>query len=55
MFEGEDPNLGLDSHGNIMLENDMQFPVLMGGWKYISGSNKEELTYVDDPLTIVFE
>lgn len=55
LFEGEDPNLGLDSHGNIMLENDMQFPVLMGGWKYISGSNKEELTYVDDPLTIVFE
>ena len=55
LFEGEDPNLGLDSHGNIILENDMQFPVLMGGWKYISGSNKEELTYVDDPLTIVFE
>lgn len=55
LFEGEDPNLGLDSHGNIILENDMQFPVLMGDWKYISGSNKEELTYVDDPLTIVFE
>ena len=55
LFEGEDPNLGLDSHGNILLENDMQFPVLMGDWRYISGANKEELTYVDDPLTIVFE
>jgi hypothetical protein len=55
IFEGENPNLGLDNHGNIQLENDMQFPVLMGGWNYISGSNKEELTYIDDPLTIVFE
>lgn len=58
LYEQEDPNLGLDVHGNILLENDMQFPVLMGGWHYISSKdygNKSELTYVDDPLTIVFE
>lgn len=61
LFEQEDPNLGLDSHGNIYLENDMQFPVLMGDWHYISSKDygsdqsRTELTYVEDPLTIVFE
>lgn len=55
LFEQEDPNLGLDAHGNIYLENDMQFPVLMGGWSYISNNDKNDLTYVDDPLIIVFE
>ncbi len=55
LFEQEDPNLGMDAHGNIYLENDMQFPVLMGGWRYISDKDKNDLTYVDDPLTIIFE
>ena len=61
LFEQEDPNLGLDDHGNIYLENDMQFPVLMGGWHYISSKDygndvyNNALTYIDDPLTIVFE
>lgn len=55
LYKGEDPGLGLDAHGNILLANDEQFPVIMGGWSYISGDNEQELTYVDDPLIIVFE
>lgn len=34
LYPGDNPNLGFDSHGNILIENDEQFPVLMGGWKY---------------------
>ena len=48
----EDPGLGLDDHGNIYLENDEQFPVIMGGWSYKSNTN--ELTNIDDPLIITF-
>jgi hypothetical protein len=53
LYKGENPNLGFDSHGNIYLENDSQFPVLMGGWDY---RNKEghEVT-ITDPLIIVYE
>lgn len=50
---GENPNIGLDTHGNILLKSDAQFPVLMGGWKYYN-SNGEEVN-VNDPLTIIFE
>ena len=55
LYKGENPGLGLDSHGNIYLANDEQFPVLMGGWSYISSDNEQDLTYIDDPLIIVFE
>lgn len=61
LYEQENPNLGLDVHGNIYLDNDMQFPVLMGNWHYISSKdfnndiNNNALTYIDDPLIIVFE
>lgn len=55
LYKGENPGLGLDSHGNIYLSNDEQFPVLMGGWSYISSDNEQDLTYIDDPLIIVFE
>lgn len=48
----EDPGLGLDDHGNIYLENDEQFPVIMGGWSY--KSNTDELTTVDDPVIITY-
>ena len=34
LYPGENPNIGLDTHGNISLKSDAQFPVLMGGWKY---------------------
>jgi hypothetical protein len=62
LYSGENPNLGFDSHGNIQIESDEQFPVLMGGWSYATDTNddgvlnsNDSLTYVTDPLTIVFE
>ena len=55
---GEDPNLGLDAHGNIELSSDHEFPVLMGGWdiyqsEEITHYDKQEVTVVD-PLNIIF-
>ena len=57
LYEGEDPGLGLDSHGNIYLDNNDQFPVLMGGWNFISSQTNAETqtTTINDPLIIVFE
>ena len=52
LYDGENPNLGLDAQGNIYLESDTQFPVLMGGWDYLNGA--EEIT-ITDPLIVVFE
>ena len=57
---GENPNLGLDAHGNIFLESELQFPVLMGGWDYNyhdpnNPLDDNTLITVNDPLTIVFE
>jgi hypothetical protein len=56
LYPGENPNLGLDNHGNIYLKSDSHFPILMGGWSYetdIEGSmTKIQIT---DPLTIIFE
>ena len=53
IYPGENPNLGLDSHGNICLKNDTEFPVLMGGWNY---ENEEgQLVKITDPLIITFE
>lgn len=54
LYDGEDPGLGLDSHGNILLEDNDQYPILMGGWSYIS-SNDNQTTYINDPLIISFE
>ena len=53
VYKGENPNLGLDNHGNIYLTSDSQFPVLMGGWKYYNDENDE--VQITDPLTIIFE
>ena len=44
LAQGEDPHLGLDEHGNILLENDMYFPILKGGWKYDSNITISEET-----------
>ena len=57
LYDGENPNLGLDSHGNIWLDNADQFPVLMGGWSFISSQENEATTLstVIDPLTIIYE
>lgn len=56
LYNDEDPNLGLDAHGNIWLDNNDQFPVLMGGWKcyqQTDGMVNEEHT--TSALTIVIE
>ena len=53
LYDGEDPNLGLDAHGNIYLESDSQFPVLMGGWDYLNSDGDEVV--INDPLLIIFE
>lgn len=53
LYPGENPNLGLDSHGNIYLESDSQFPVIMGGWSYVNDEN--QTIQINDPLTIIFE
>lgn len=55
LYPGEDPGLGLDAHGNIYLDNNDQYPVLMGGWSYISSKDKENMTMITDPLIINFE
>jgi hypothetical protein len=52
LYDGENPNLGLDEHGNIYLKSNAQFPVLMGGWKYINDEGQE--VQVVDPLIINF-
>ena len=53
LYDGENPNIGLDNHGNIWLKSDVQFPVLMGGWMYVNDEGQE--VNVIDPLTIIFE
>lgn len=55
LYEGENPNLGFDAHGNILLNNPNSFPVLMGGWQFISNEEHKQTTTVVDPLTIIFE
>lgn len=53
LYAGENPNLGLDVHGNIYLTSNAEFPVLMGNWDYVN--NEGSLISITDPLTIVFE
>lgn len=53
LYPGENPNIGLDSHGNIWLKSDYQFPVLMGGWQYTN--NEGQSVSISDPLIITFE
>jgi hypothetical protein len=54
IYGNENPNLGLDSHGNILLESHNDFPVLMGGWQTKS-KNSSETIAVTDPLIIVYQ
>lgn len=53
---GENPGLGFDEYGNIYLDNNDQFPVLMGGWHFRSSGANEMPVYttVTDPLIVVF-
>lgn len=48
------PMLGLDSHGNIKLDSDYEFPVLMGGWKW-KPEQGSDITATAQALTVVFE
>jgi hypothetical protein len=49
IYPGENPNLGLDEHGNIYLKSNNEFPVLMGGWYF---TNNENQTVLAQPITI---
>lgn len=53
LSQGENPMLGLDSHGNIVVDADNEFPVLMGGWDFINKAGQE--VTIADPLIIVYE
>lgn len=53
LYDGENPNLGLDNHGNIFITQNVHYPILMGGWKYLN--NNGDLVSVVDPLIITFE
>lgn len=53
LADGENPQLGLDAHGNIIVDENEEFPVLMGGWSW--RNDRGELIKVVDPLSIVFE
>lgn len=57
LYNDEDPGLGLDAHGNIWLDNNYQFPVLMGGWNCYTRRDGIATTesHVTTPLTIVIE
>lgn len=50
---GTNPMLGLDEFGNIYLDNNDQFPVLMGGWSF-QNADRTSMTTVSDPLIVVF-
>ena len=52
VYPGENPNLGLDNHGNIFLNTNNEFPALMGGWYF---TNNDDQTVVAQPLTITIE
>lgn len=53
LYDDDNPNLGLDEHGNIYLKSDEQFPAIMGGWSYIN-DNGDEVNVID-PVTIVYK
>lgn len=57
LYGNEDPGVGLDSHGNIYLNNNEQFPALMGGWQFISSPEGTEIQYtrINDPLMIIYQ
>lgn len=52
LYPDENPNLGLDEHGNIYLPSDEQFPILMGGWNYWNAEGQEVIT---EPIIISFK
>lgn len=57
LYGDENTGLGLDSHGNILLDNNDQFPVLMGGWRYKNQADNIADTghSTANAITIIFE
>lgn len=55
LYDGENPMLGLDEHGNIFLDNADQIPVLMGGWGYRDSEDPDTIIDIVDPLSIIYK
>lgn len=53
---GVNPGIGFDEYGNIYLDNNDQFPVLMGDWQFRSSKQGEapQYTTISNPLILVF-
>ena len=54
LYDTENPMLGLDSHGNIYLESDYQFPVLTGKFYYWQNDNDNNGVMLE-PITIIYQ
>lgn len=54
--DNTNPGIGFDDYGNICLEHNFQFPVLMGGWRFRSSKPGEapQYTTITNPLNIIF-
>lgn len=52
VYQGEDPGIGLDEHGNILLEDEMEYPVLMDDWEYQPDPANDTKVKIIDPLII---
>ena len=52
VYAGENPSLGLDAHGNIVVDNNRAFPILSGGWRWRNNKGQEITT---QPVNIVWE
>ena len=53
LYENENPMLGLDSHVNIYLESDRQFPILKGGFSYWNEGENSSVRL--EPITVIYE
>ena len=52
VYPGDNPSLGLDVHGNILVDKDNQFPVFMGGWQW---KTEDGSIVTTEPITIIYE
>ena len=52
VYPGDNPSLGLDAHGNILVDKDNQFPVFMGGWQW---KTEDGSIVTTEPITIIYE
>lgn len=52
VYPGDNPSLGLDAHGNILVDKDNQFPVFIGGWQW---KTEDGSIVTTEPITIIYE